>query len=139
MIDQIKIAIAAVVLVLLAVGTWYVTRDHYQGITKDIQLDMAQAVQKELVAREVKLQEAEGKHETDQRTIDALRIKLDRVQVRGICSSTLQEAGHSDTSAGILSDRVDELFGRLQERAGELFKQCDQMNIDAIRVNNSNP
>lgn len=148
MINNLKLAAAAIILALIVFATWYITRDHYQGITKNIQLDMAAAVQKELLtqitaaeALEAKRKTAEETHAKDQLTINHQRDQLASVHIDKICSHTLQPIPQPgtdpDRTAGVLSGRVDEEFAKLQSRISHLISRCDQLNIDAIQFNSS--
>lgn len=116
-------------------SSWYFTREHYLKKIGEIQLGMAQAVQTELLSREEKRQKAEVQHETDQHTIDNLHGQLGRLQVNGICRSTVQQGHNPDGTTGVLSSRVDEEFARFQSRVSEIIQRCDQLNIDAIKFN----
>ena len=135
MID-IKQAIYLAVLVICLTSSWYFTREHYLKKIDEFQLGMAEAVQNELLGREEKRQKAEVQHETDQHTIDNLHNQLGRLQVNGICRSTVQQGKDSDGATGVLSSRVDEEFARFQSRVSEIIQRCDQLNIDAIKLNN---
>ncbi|MDP4112892.1 MAG: hypothetical protein Q8924_12315, partial [Bacillota bacterium] len=65
---------------------------------------------------------------------------LKRMQVHGICASAVQTGnpatGNQNSGAWTFSEGVDANFARLQQRTNELFRQCDQINIDSIRQNN---
>jgi hypothetical protein len=148
MIDQIKYYLAAGILALACYGTWYATSDHYEKKIAEVQLSMAGAVQTQLVANQVEsdakaalIQKGVDQHEKDQLVINRLHNDVSGLQVTGICRSTLpstnQASEGTDAAGGVLSSRVDEEFARLQKRTDELIQRCDQLNIDAIRLNSA--
>lgn len=84
-------------------------------------------------ANEVK----KGVEQNDKDKITIANLRNDVSKLRNsvrfpICSKDSDEAGR------VLSDRVDALFGELQERVGRLAEEADQLNADAIRANTLN-
>ena len=75
-------------------------------------------------------------HDKDQATINRLSA-AGRVRVQfPVCKSAGTEAS-SNEAGGVLSNRMDELFGRFQSRVGILIEECAKLNIDAIEHNSS--
>jgi len=137
-----KVAGVLAILAAIGYGLWAL---HHAGVEagrnqvqvawdKD-KIERDEAYQRQLTAALQKRQNAEAQHDKDQRTITNLRHQLDGVLHLPTCPAAASGAAHPDGEAGVLSNRVDEGFVRLQERARELFFRCDQLNIDAIRAN----
>ena len=81
------------------------------------------------------VQQKEIEHDTNQGIIDSLSVAA-RGRVRIIfpkCADAKNSNKNGEARA--FPDRVDESFGRFQERVGDVMKRCDQLNIDAIRAN----
>ncbi len=145
MILQIKLALwLASVLAVFALfyGAYHYGR-HVQSLEDSTTLD--KAVQAQLVANQAalldytnKLQTAGVQHDTDQTTIDNLHSAAGRLRIHiptcPVPGNTTADVS-SDGSAGLLPNTVDESFARLQDGVSELTKRCDQLNIDAIRIN----
>lgn len=148
MTENIKNVIGmAFVLTVIMLVIW-LTGEHYKQRIAEIQLETAKAVSNELTLMQSQLEQeikqrkqAEVNHDKAQITIAGLHDQLDKLQINGICGNTLPESGISSTSpdgtSGLLSARVDEEFARLQKRTSELINRCDQLNIDAVRLNSS--
>ena len=142
---QIRIAIILTMLAATNAATWYLTRQNGQNRLYAVQLAMAAAANAELAARQELadkrlelINQSQVKHDKDQALINLLADNLRRVQVKGICSGSAQSdsaAANPNAGAWTFSEGVDSNFARLQFRASELFRQCDQMNIDLIRLN----
>lgn len=79
---------------------------------------------------------AQEKHDADQKTIARLAADARRVRVNFPISSTCSGIEGTDGRGRVLQQRMAELFGELQSRAGELIERCDKINIDSIRQNN---
>jgi len=135
MIDNIYTKLAGAALIAFAV--WYATSDHYQKRIAEIQLQTAQAVQAQLLEDQNKIKLAGEQHAKDQLRNNALNRQLAGLQVHGICSGTSPDNQSANGSAGVLSERVDAAFAKLQEGVTGLLSRCDQLNIDAIASNNS--
>jgi len=142
---QIKLALwLASVLAVFALfyGAYHYGR-HVQALEDSTARD--KDVQAQLVANQAielaytnKLQTAGVQHDTDQTTIDNLHSAAGRVRIHiPTCSVSgdTQTIASTDGSAGVLPDRVDAAFANLQSGVDELTKRCDQLNIDAIRIN----
>lgn len=146
MIWQIEIAVILAVLLVTNSCTWYFTRQHGQNVLYAVQLDMAKAVQDELIKQQkvaakrlVAINQSQVQHDKDQIVNTQLHDQLERLQIHGICSDPMHTAATATPSANAgawtFSETVDANFARLQQRTTELFRQCDQINVDAIRTN----
>jgi len=85
-----------------------------------------------------RIKKAQEERDENQNIIDRLVAESRRVRVHiPVCGNN---AGAKDQGGRerLLSDRVDESFARLQQRTTELFKRCDELNLDAIKVNDAN-
>ena len=86
------------------------------------------------------IQNAEAQHDADQKTIGTLNTNLNGLRLHfpkcasAMPASSVTEAGTNGAS-GVLSIGVDQSFGDLQDTAARLIRRCDQLNIDAIRLN----
>lgn len=142
---QIRIALILAMLAATNYATWYLTRQNGQNRLYEVQLAMASAANAELAARQELadkrlelINQSQVKHDKDQALINLLADNLRRVQVKGICAGSVppdSAAANQNAGAWTFSEGVDSNFARLQFRASEQFRQCDQINIDAIRVN----
>jgi len=146
MLEQIKIYAGLAIVVLLCYGTWYATSDHYQRIIAENAVKADKAVRDQMERNQKLMADlaeqrraAEEKHAKDQLAIDDLAGKLGRVYVHipgcGTVPATGQTGTGADGGGGVLPATVDGLFGRLQERVSALVLRCDQLNIDAIKLN----
>ena len=125
-------------LLLTAFVTWYATSDHYQKQLAEVQLATALAVQGELLLRQEQLKLAGEQHAKDQTTINTLRDPAGRVRVVfPRCGEDAPTEENTDGRAGALSGQVDRAFAEFQEEVGRLVFRCDQLNVDAIEVNNT--
>ena len=86
---------------------------------------------RDIEARDKHTQERIAQHDTDQSTINGLRAELERVRIH---LPTCPAASGQDVRGRAFSESLDASFARLQQRAGALFTECDQLNIDAIRA-----
>ena len=116
---------------------------HVQGLEDD-ELRNAAVIEQQtknqaaLLAYTEKIQTAGEQNDKNQTIISSLHDELNRVHVHIPTCAVSNPADASTDSgggAGILSNAVDESFARLQDGIGELTKRCDQLNIDAIRIN----
>jgi len=89
------------------------------------------------------IQLAQDIHDHDQATVNHLAADLRSLQLHIPTLCNLPARGvttaDSDQASRLLSERVDASFARLQGRAGDLFGEADQLNIDAARLNRSLP
>lgn len=138
---QLKIILDVAIAGLLIFCTWYFTSDHYQKRIAEIQLETAEAVQTELLEEASKRKTAEENHAKDQLVINRLHDDAQRVQIHIPCGSPLptrnETSPNPDRGSGLLSERVDAAFARLQAGIGQLIQRCDQLNIDARMFNAS--
>lgn len=101
--------------------------------------EAADAIERErdgLLAYAEKIKKGVEQHDKDQTVLAGLRTELDRLRntVRfPVCTKDTDEAGR------LLSERVDEEFGKLQEVVGRLIEESDKLNADAIRTNSLIP
>ena len=129
----LRLAASAIVALALYGAYWSVDRNGYQRAMSEMRDSALVAAQEQ--AKRLKL--SQEKHDADQATIARLAADARRVRVNfPTCTGSGKGA---DGSAGILSDRVDAAFADLQEATGRLVQRCDQLNIDAIRQNDSLP
>jgi hypothetical protein len=145
---QLKLALAAGLIATTSFATWYATSDHYQKQIAEIQLGMSTAVQTQLLADQqalvdevVKRKTAEENHAKDQLIVNSLRNNIERLQLNKICSSALQESRAAsedpDRATGLLSAAAEAAFTELQRGIDEDLARCDQLNIDARKINAS--
>lgn len=125
----LRLAGVAVVALALYGLYWAIDDRGYQRGKNDERAAQLEAAKK-LIER---FNQAEVQHDQDQATIARLAADAQRVRVHiPTCPAS---SADTDGSARVLSNGVDEEFGRLQTRVGELVERCDQLNIDAIRAN----
>lgn len=77
-----------------------------------------------------KIKEGVAQHDKDQIIVNSLSSKLSKLQNTHIYYSC-----GTSTGGGVFSERVDEAYRKLREGGSLLFRQCDQLNIDARRNN----
>lgn len=110
-----------------------------QQLTRDKAIQAQQeSNRKALIAYAETITKAGVQHDKDQRTINNLRDDLAGVSVlfsSPTVSGVPKASGGADPTYGVLSSSVDKSFARLQKRVGELMFQCDQLNIDVMRLN----
>lgn len=126
--------LALIVSLIAAIGlTWY---EGYAAGSDKVRAQWYAERQQLTAGYAAKLKQAEEQHDNDQALIDRLHDDAGRVRVHlPACPAAAATAGNPDLPAGAFSARVDDDFARLQQRAGELFRDCDQLNIDARRAN----
>lgn len=118
--------LAAIVLFCAYTGGVY-----YKG-RHDESMVVIERERNSLIAYAEEVKKGVEQNDKDKLTIANLRndvIKLRNTVKFPICTKDSNEAGR------VLSDRVDELFGELQERVGRLAEEADHLNADAIRTN----
>ena len=86
-----------------------------------------------------RIKTAQEKHDADQKTIARLAADARRLRVNFPNCSSVASGESQNGGSGVFQPRVDELFAELQSRTGSLVERCDQLNIDAIRQNESLP
>ncbi|HEY6021540.1 MAG TPA: hypothetical protein VIY48_17065 [Candidatus Paceibacterota bacterium] len=144
----VKMAIAGSLFLLGALSSWYFTSDHYQKVIAENQVAVDKAYQKQLeenqklAAENAALRKsAEEEHASNQLVINDLSHQLSRVHIHiPNCSQvpgTSVPGQGEDGKTWILSGKADAAFEELQRGDDEDFARCDQLNIDAIRLNAS--
>jgi len=124
----IKLAGVAVVLAALWFGYEHIKQIGYDQAKAEMQAENLKLA----LAYADRIVKAEGERDANQTIID--RLASQRVQVHfPVC--TTPGTPNQDGTAGILSDRMEQSFVTFQNRVGELLKRCDELNLDAIRVN----
>lgn len=141
---QAKLVGCIVLLALIGAGLWYLHHDGYEAGKTEVQaaweaekLKAGEAQKAALLAYAERIQQAEVQHDQDQNTIDSLAAGARRLHIH---LPACPESGAGDDkngAAGALSAGMDQRFAEFQERVGSLVTRCDQLNIDAIRVNKS--
>jgi hypothetical protein len=124
----VKLAGVAVILAALWLGYEHVKQIGYNQAKAEMQeenLKLALAYADRIV-------KAEGERDANQTIID--RLASQRVQVHfPVCPAT--GTANQDGTAGVLFERMDESFAKFQDGVGALLKRCDELNLDAIKVN----
>lgn len=87
----------------------------------------------------IRLKKAEEDRDAKQSIIDDLAAKSRSVRIHLPVCGNNPAPTNQNGGTGTLPNRVDEGFAELQSRAGELFKRCDELNLDAIRSNATHP
>ncbi len=129
----IKLAVAVVAIAGMVGAVIYADHRGYQRC----QLEMAAMTARIMEEYNKKITEAEEQRDANQVIIDNLRIESSRVRIHlPACPSSVPQ--NQNGNSGVLSQRVDQSFANLQERATELFKRCDELNLDAIKLNQIN-
>lgn len=95
--------------------------------------------QADVLAYAAAIKSAGEQHDKDQLTVNNLHDQLSRVRVHfPACrpmSGDTKAAVSKNRSSRVLPDAVDSLFAKLQSRTSALVERCDQLNINAIRLN----
>jgi hypothetical protein len=127
------IGIVAVLLLLMAAARYF---DHagYERCRAEMEAQNLKVI----AAYNARLNKAEGERDANQNIIDQLNAHARSVRIHIPICPSVAGAEDKNGTAGVLSQRVDESFARLQERTGQLFKRCDELNLDAIKVNAAN-
>ncbi len=141
---QFRLIAAAILLALAGAGLWYLHHDGYEAGRTEVEaawesdkLKQARAQQAALIAYAEKIRQAEDQHDQDQNTIDSLAADARRLRIHLPACPGAQGGPDQNGAAGAFSAGVDQRFREFQERVGSLVARCDQLNIDAIRVNKS--
>lgn len=138
---QAKVIGVLVLIVLIGFGLWSLYHAGYKAGNDDIQVKWdADKIQRDeaqtaaLIAYADKIKLAQEQHDHDQTTINDLHDTAGRVRIHlSACTGT--SGKDQDGKTRILPDRVDQLFADFQARVGGIIAKCDQLNIDAIRMN----
>jgi hypothetical protein len=137
-------SVAAVLAVLY--GAYHYGR-HVQGMEDDTARQKAvitqqQKDQVDILAYAESLKTAGEQHDVNQSIIDSLHDHIEhdnglRIHIPGCSASAgvAKTAVGGNAASGVLPDTVDAAFADLQGAAGQLIKRCDQLNVDAIRLN----
>lgn len=141
---QLKVVGYVLLLACAGMGLWYLYHSGRQAGREEVQVQWdADKIQRDvqqkkaLIAYANRISLAEVQHDQDQALINQLHDAVGRLRIQlPACPGGAAASGADpDGKSGVLPNRVDESFARLQERAGRLFARCDQLNIDAIRAN----
>ncbi len=143
---QAKLVLGIVLAILTGLSLWYLHYDGYEAGKDEVQVQWdADKIQRDVQQKEAliayanRISLAEVQHDQDQALINQLHDAAGRVRIQLPAYPGGAAAAGADPNgkSGVLPNRVDESFARLQERAGRLFARCDRLNIDAIRANAS--
>ena len=125
--------------------SWWATSTYYQSVIsaeheqqQRLVIEQQEQNRLALLAYAKRITDSGAQHDKDQITINRLSAKRERVRVVfPTCpvSRTAEGGADTDEAGGLLPNPMDALFGRLQERTGELVEEADRINIDAIRQN----
>lgn len=118
---------------VLFISGWYLGSEHVQNQWNEEKLTVQDDALGVMNTHALMIKEADEQHDKDQTTLDTARTELNRLQHPNLpkCPST----GSQDVSAGILYAEQNAAFKELQRGDDEDFAKCDQLNIDAIRLN----
>jgi len=83
--------------------------------------------------------QAEVDRDTNQAIVDSLSSHINGLSVhipnRCAVSSNNPAGANQSAASGVVPTDVDGLFAEFQRRTSEIIKRCDELNIDAIRMN----
>jgi hypothetical protein len=128
-------------------GAAWTVQNWRMGALKNEQQAAMNNAQKDLLAEQAShhadIVKGENQHAEDQLANNALSSRLSRLQhVAGICASRAarqdQAAKDSNGAGGLLPNRVDAAFAKLQDGLRDYAGRCDQLNIDARKANVEN-
>ena len=125
----VKLALVLAIIVALGAGYRYVDSQGYKRAQAEYVLKERDAALKFAT----QLKEAGEQHDKDRAVIDRLAADVRRVRIKFPTPTT--SCADTDGRGRTLSSEVDDAFERLQEATGSLIERCDQLNIDAIRLN----
>jgi hypothetical protein len=135
------------VVALACFVTWYATSDHYQ---KQLAQQNNKWLQAYSAATDAALaaqqqtdkfkHDAEVQHGKDQLAINDLASRIGRMRIHIPAGCETDPKADTtctcaDGTSGIFPGGVDAAFAELQAGVGRLIQRCDQLNIDAIRLN----
>jgi hypothetical protein len=136
MTGYIKLLIAAVLMAVSSLGTWYVTSDHYQKVAAQLKVKQDADSAKLIAHKDAQILQGATEHAINQDIINSLSDSVHansvRIHIPVSCGDTKGSASQ-DEARRVFSEGVDELFSRLQERVGVLVREADQINIDVIQ------
>ncbi len=148
----IKILALALAVAAISALTHRIDKDHYEGIIAATNFERQEAVTTalqqqaaEVAAHQKTIHDAGEQHAQDQIAINTLTADVGRLQRIHIPTGrppTCRDAATGkdpDREARLFSDQVDQYFADLQAETGRLIQRCDQLNIDAEQMNNSQP
>lgn len=137
-----------ILLIGLAAGSlpaWWITADHYQGVIaqeheeqQKLVIEQQEQNRLALLAYAKHIAEGSVQHDKDQIIINRLAANARRLRIHfPTCPvpGDTETSADSDRGARALSNALDGAFADLQGAAGSLIERCDQLNIDAIRLN----
>ena len=82
--------------------------------------------------------DAETQHDKDTITVNNARIALNRLPVPiKTCSTTTAASTNTNGTSGVAATGDDEAMARFKQGMDEIGNRCADLNIDAIRYNNS--
>jgi len=122
------VILAAVVIYLASIGGAFYKGIQYQEAAQ------VESQRDALISYANRVKEVLANDDKNTVTINTLTAKLARMRVH-IPTSSCTASTDTDEASRLLSIRVDESFGTLQLRAGELFLEADELNKSAIRSN----
>jgi len=121
----------------IALATLTIAYFLYSKGFHDAELESAARELNSLVLYAENIKKASETHDTNQGIIDSLADNArSRVSVQ-FNSLETPKRNHPGRASRPFPKKLDEEFGRFQESIGILMRRCDQLNIDAIRSNES--
>lgn len=131
MLIWIRLAGVSAVVAALWFGYGYVKHIGYNQAKTEMQAENLKLA----LAYAQRIVKAEGERDANQTIVDRIHAESRRVQVHFPVCPTTPDTRNQNRAAGLFSDGMDKSFARLQERTTELFKRCEELNLDAIKVN----
>lgn len=137
-----KLIAGVVTAVLLGIGLWYLYHSGYNAGRNEVQvkwdadkIKRDEAQKEALLAYANRINQAEVQHDKDQAVIDKLHDDASGVRIHlPTCPDPSKD---QNGKTGVLSGRVDQVFADFTARTGRLIQECDQLNVDAIRLNSN--
>jgi hypothetical protein len=136
MMGNVKLGLIALLAILAGYGLWWIYHSGYSAGQAEVQVRWDNAEHTVLTYYFDQWNKAKEQHDKDQALIDDYRARLNRMRAHFPLCGSAESNSDQDRAARALSERADQLFGRLQERIGGIVSRCDQLNADAIRMNN---
>lgn len=106
----------------------------YRGYQR-AKMEMQQEELELAIAYANRLVEAERERNENKILVDRLSAESRRLRIHLPVCPEGQSADNQNGRAGLFSQRVDESFARLQARGTSLFERCEEINLDAIKIN----
>jgi hypothetical protein len=144
-----KLAGVAIVIAAIFGSGVYVTKNHYEAVIAQNQVEHDKAVQ---IQKDANLKlladisalrtEKETEHAINQQVVNDLTQRnaaLSRVRIHipssgaGCSGSTSGQS--ADGRSRLLSEKIDAALAEVQSNDGADSARCDQLNIDTIRLN----